>query len=173
MEKIETNRLILRPILESDAEEIYEYSKNENVGKDAGWKPHTDLNETREIMNAIFLNKENTFGIILRETGKLFGSIGLVTDAMRDNDKTRMIGYSIAEKYWRKGYTSEAVQALVQYGFEKLGLDLISATCYPYNEGSRGVLKKCGFQYEGCLRLAELRYDGLVFDHECYARYRE
>ena len=172
MKTIETERLILRTIIESDANDIYEYSKNKNVGIDAGWKPHETIEETKKIMNAVFLDKDNVFGIILKETGKLFGTIGLVTDMMRENDKARMVGYAIDEEYWNKGYTSEAVKALVQYGFDKLKLDLISATCYPYNEGSRRVLKKCGFQYEGCLRQAELRYDGIVLDHECYAIYR-
>ena len=167
--KIETARLILRPVTGSDAEDIYEYSQNKNVGINAGWKPHESIEETLEIMKLIFLDQEFVFGIELKETGKLFGSIGLIPDPKRQNDKSRMIGYAIGEKYWGNGFTTEAVLALLRFGFEELNLDLISAYCYPFNERSKNVLKKCGFRYEGRLCQAEKRYDGVVLDNECYA----
>lgn len=169
MKSIETERLILRPVVESDAEAIYEYSRNKHVGINAGWKAHDSLEETREIMSAVFLNQENVFGILLKETGKLFGTIGLIPDPKRQNDRARMIGYAIGEDYWGKSYTTEAVRALLRFGFEELALDLISAYCYPFNERSKRVLEKNGFQYEGRLRLAETRYDGEVIDNDCYA----
>ncbi|NDV58415.1 GNAT family N-acetyltransferase [Bacteroides sp. 519] len=166
---IETERLLLRPIIESDADDIYEYSKNKNVGINAGWEAHKSIEETREVMKTVFLNQESVFGIVLKETGKLFGTIGLITDPKRKNEKVRMIGYAIGEDYWGKGYMTEAVTALLRFGFEELNLDLISAYCYSYNEGSKNVLKKCGFRYEGRLYLAERRYDDEVLDCECYA----
>jgi putative acetyltransferase len=168
MNKIETERLILRPVTENDTEAIFEYSRNGNIGLNAGWKPHESMDDTREIMKLVFLDKENVFGIVLKENDKLVGSIGLIPDPKRQNDKTRMIGYAIAESCWNKGYTTEAVRALIRFGFEKLGLQLISAYCYPSNERSKKVLKKCGFDYEGKLHLAETRYDGKVLDNECF-----
>lgn len=80
-----------------------------------------------------------------------------------------MIGYAIGQEYWGNGFTTEAARALLNFAFKELKLDLVSAYCYPYNERSKGVLKKCGFNYEGRLRLAEKRYDGEVLDNECYA----
>lgn len=173
MKTIETNRLILRPITVADAEDIFAYSKNENVGINAGWKPHANIEETREIMEIVFLNKENVFGIESKETGKLIGSIGLIADPKRQNSKVFMMGYAIGEEYWNKGYTTEAAQALIHYGFEVLNLDMVSAYCYPSNKRSKRVLEKCGFQYEGLLRLAEERYDGVVLDNECYVAINE
>lgn len=169
MKSIETERLILRPIIESDAEDIFEYSRNKNVGVNAGWKPHENIEETREVMKIVFLNQEYVFGMVLKETGKLFGSIGIIPDPKRQNNKARMIGYAIGEDYWSKGFMTEAVQAVLHFGFEKLKLDLISAYCYPDNDRSKRVLEKCGFQYEGHLRLAEECYNGIVRDNECYA----
>lgn len=169
MKIIETERLILRPIIESDAEDIYEYSRGENVGINAGWKPHADLEETRQVMNVVFIDKEYVYGIVLKETGKLFGSVGLVPDPKRENHRARMLGYAIGQEYWGKGYTTEAVRALIRFGFQDLNLDLISAYCYPYNERSKSVLKKCGFGLEGCLTMAEERYDGRILDNECYS----
>lgn len=166
---IETERLILRPVTENDAEAIFEYSKSRDVGANAGWKPHADIEETREVMKAIFLDKENVFGIELKETGMLIGSIGLIRDSKRENEKARMLGYAIGTTLWGKGYTTEAAQALVRFGFEELVLEIISAYCYPFNEKSKRVIEKCGFHYEGKLSRAEIRYDGAVIDHECYA----
>ena len=122
MTKIETERLILRPITDNDAEAIFEYCQSENVGPNAGWKPHESIEETREIMKLVFLDKENVFGIELKETGQLLGSLGLIPDPKRQNDKTRMLGYAIGENYWNKGYATEAVQALIRFGFEQLEL---------------------------------------------------
>jgi putative acetyltransferase len=165
---IETERLLLRPVTENDAEALFEYCRNVNIGSNAGWKPHESIEETREIIKLVFLDKEHVFGIVLKETGQLFGSIGLIPDPKRQNDKTRMTGYAIAENYWNKGYATEALQAVLRFGFEKLELQLISAYCYPFNEQSKKVLKKCGFQYEGKLHLAEKRYDGIILDNDCY-----
>ena len=166
---LETKRLILRPIIKSDAEDIFEYSKGENVGPNAGWKPHKDIEETISIMECIFLDKEGVFGIISKETNKLIGSIGLISDPKRENDQIKMLGYAIGEKYWGKGYMTEAARALIEYGFNILNLDLISAYCYPFNQRSKNVIKKLGFKYEGTLSLCEKTYNGNIYDNECYA----
>jgi putative acetyltransferase len=169
MTEIKTPRLLLRPIVEGDAEAIYAYSRNPNVGVHAGWKPHESIDETREVMKTVFLGQENVFGVVLKETGILFGSIGLVADPKRQNDKARMIGYAIGEEHWGRGYTTEAARAIIRYGFGELGLELISGYCYPNNERSRRVMTKCGMRLEGVLRRGEIRYDGAVLDHECYS----
>lgn len=166
---IETERLLLRPVTEQDTEDIYEYSKCENVGPNAGWKPHESIEETREIMNLVFLGKEGVFAIVVKETGKLIGTIGLIDDPKREYSGSRMLGYALGEAYWGHGYATEASQALVHYGMNVLQLRLISAYCYPFNERSKRVLAKLGFQYEGRLSLSEMLYDGEVYDHECYA----
>lgn len=167
--EIETQRLILRPIEERDDKAIYAYAKNPNVGPNAGWKPHESIEETREIMKNVFLGKENVFGIVIKDLGKLIGSIGLVEDPKRQNNKALMLGYAIGEEYWGCGYTSEAAFALVEYGFKTLGLELVSVYCYPFNERSKRVINKLGFKHEGKLSLCERRFDGLVLDNECYA----
>ena len=72
------------------------------------------------------------------------------------------------EAQWGKGYMSEAVCAVLDYGFNKLGLTLISANCYPQNKRSQRVLEKMGFTYEGILHQAEVSYDDKIYDHLCY-----
>ena len=74
-----TERLLLRPILPSDAADMFEYSCHPEVGPNAGWKPHETLEETHPILKEIFLDQEDIFGIQLQTSGKLVGSIGPVS----------------------------------------------------------------------------------------------
>lgn len=167
--QLTSERLFLRPVTLSDAPAVYAYSKDEQVGPNAGWKPHESIEETIAILKEIFVGQEGVFGLVLRETGCLIGTAGLIGDPKRENDQTRMLGYALAREYWGMGLMTEAVQALLRYGFVGLGLDLVSAYCYPHNSRSRRVLQKCGFVYEGRLRLCERLYNGQVLDNECYA----
>lgn len=165
---IKTDRLILRPTLMSDAEDIFEYASGENVGVHAGWKPHETIEETKQIIETVF-SEEIVFAIVLKENDKVIGSIGLVADPKRAYDRVRMIGYALGEAYWGRGYMTEAARAMVAYGFGTLNLIMISAYIYPSNERSRGVLMKLGFEYEGKLSLCEKSICGEVLDNECYA----
>jgi putative acetyltransferase len=167
---LETERLILRPIKDSDARDTFEYCKNPNVGPAAGWEPHKNIEDTRRIMKEIFIGKENIFGIVLKSSGKIIGSIGLHTDPhRRHNPRALMLGYAMSECCWGKGLMTEAARAIIEYGFRELPIDLISCTCYSFNSRSRRVIQKCGFEYEGCLRQAAKRYDGKILDVECYS----
>lgn len=72
---IETRRLVLRAITLDDINDIYEYSKEPNVGPNAGWKPHETMEETKQIAEQIFIKQEGVFGIILKENNKMIGSV--------------------------------------------------------------------------------------------------
>jgi len=106
--------------------------------------------------------------VILKDTKQLIGSVGIIPDPKRENPQVRMLGYWLDESHWGKGYMTEAVQGVLNYGFEELRLSLITATCYPHNKRSQKVLKKNGFIYEGTLHQAELTYNGNIYDHQCY-----
>ena len=170
---IETARLVLRPIVKEDARDIFAYAQNPDVGPDAGWMPHTSLFETKAIMEQVFLNQEDVFGVVEKATGRMIGTIGFTPDAMRKDDELRMLGYSIGKESWNKGYITEASMAMLEYAFEQKDYPIVSVTHYPYNIGSRRVIEKCGFRYEGTLRHAEKRYDGMVFDLSCYSMTKE
>ena len=160
-----TERLTLRPFREDDVEALYAYSKDEEVGLGAGWKPHESLLESSDILHLVFLNQSSVWAIERQSDCRLMGSIGLITDSARQYGSARSLGYALGLDYWGQGYMTEAVRAVVRFGFGQMGLDLISATCYPDNPASRRVLEKCGFQYEGVLHRAELLYNGQVKDH--------
>lgn len=166
---LETKRLCLRPIAASDLEDLYLFHSQPNVGPAAGWKPHENRAETLETLQAMFIGQPDLFGIVWKETGQMIGEIGLVADGKRENPASRMLGYGIREDFWNRGIVTEAARAVVNYGFTQRNLMLISAYCYPENDGSRRVLEKCGFTYEGTLALCEQRYDGAILDNECYS----
>lgn len=165
---IETERLLLRPFRESDAEAFFECCQNPNIGNNAGWKPHRSLEESQEILRSVFISQPGIWAIILKEDGRLIGSVGIIPDPKRENPQARMLGYWLDESHWGKGYMTEAVQSVLDYGFNTLQLNLITANCYPHNERSQKVLKRHGFIYEGTLHQAELTYDGHLYDHQRY-----
>lgn len=163
-----TERLVLRPFMETDAEAVFACCQNPNLGSNAGWPPHRTPEESRKILHSVFIGQEGIWAIILKETQQLIGSVGIIADPKRENSQVRMLGYWLDEEYWGKGLMTEAVQAVLKYGFEELKLSLVTATCYPHNKRSQHVLKKNGFVYEGTLHQAELTYNGNIYDHECY-----
>ena len=165
---IETERLLLRPFRESDAEAFFKCCQNPNIGNNAGWKPHDSLEESQEILRSVFISQSGIWAIILKEDRRLIGSVGIIPDPKRENPQARMLGYWLDESHWGKGYMTEAVQSVLDYGFNTLQLSLITANCYPHNERSQQVLKRHGFIYEGTLHQAELTYDGHLYDHQCY-----
>ena len=95
---IETNRLVLRPFSESDAPDVFESCKNPNLGNNAGWKPHETIEETIDVLNAIFIGKEGVWAIVSKETKQVIGSIGIIPDPKRENPHARMLGYWLDEK---------------------------------------------------------------------------
>ena len=170
---LKTERLLLRPVSESDAGALFACCRDPEVGINAGWKPHESLEETRALMEQVFLGQESVWAIVLADSGRLIGTGGLIPDPKRENGRARMLGYSLGKEYWGSGYMTEAVRAILRCGFELMDLELISAYCYPGNERSKRVIAKCGFQYEGTLVRAEERFDGAVMDNECYVLLRE
>lgn len=166
---LETERLILRTVRLHDAGDIYEFSKNPNVGPNAGWKPHKSKRDSLKVMHSLFLDNMDIFGIVPREVGKLIGTIGLAEDTRRRVEGVKMLGYAIGEPYWGRGYVTEAAMEVLKYGFEERGLCVVSAYCYPGNARSRRVLEKCGLTYEGRMRSAERLVNGDITDDLCFS----
>ena len=79
----------------------------------------------------------------------------------------------VREESWGKGYMTEVVRRMMQFGFESLCLDLISVGHFEFNDRSRRVIEKCGFRYEGTLRRASSIFDGSVHDALVYSMLRE
>ncbi|MBQ1217744.1 MAG: GNAT family N-acetyltransferase [Clostridia bacterium] len=141
-----TNRLILRPWNESDAEELYQYARDPEVGPPAGWKPHTSVENSREIILNILSDPE-TYAVCLRENNKPIGSIGLHRNDLAVNDDEYELGYWIGKPFWGQGLIPEASQELLRHAFEDLNMNRIWCGYYDGNEKSRRVQQKLGFVY--------------------------
>lgn len=171
MNTLETERLILRPFSIDDAQGLYEYAKNPDVGPWAGWKPHESVEESREIIETIFLPAK-AWAIILKKDGRMIGSISLEKDRHRD-ENSREIGYSLAKDMWGKGIMTEACKEVLRFAFEEMNLQLVGICTSPKNKRSQGVIRKCGFVYEGCIRKAYRQYSGECRDSYCYSMLAE
>lgn len=148
--RIETDRLVLRSWRETDLENFYEYAKVDGVGQMCGWSPHQSMEESRGILQS-FIKHKKTFALELKENGKVIGSIGLEE---RDADlgipeapMGREIGYVLSKDYWGRGLMPEAVRAVIDYCFRELHFDWLTCGHFVWNDQSRRVVEKCGFQY--------------------------
>lgn len=143
---LETERLILRPWEESDAEECFKYAKDPRVGPICGWYPHTSAEYSREIIRDV-LSAPETYAIVLKETGLPIGSIGLHNNDLAQNDDEAELGYWLGVPYWGNGLVPEAARELIRHAFEDLKLERIWCGYYEGNQKSKRVQEKLGFKY--------------------------
>ena len=144
---METERLILRPWEEADAEECYKYAKDPRVGPMAGWPVHTGVENSRRIIRDILIAPE-TYAIVLKETGLPVGSIGLHHNELAEKEDEAELGYWLGVPYWGRGIVPEAARAILRHAFEDLGLDRVWCCYFDGNERSKRVQKKLGFRYQ-------------------------
>ena len=145
---IETERLILRPWHADDAQALYEYAKDPQIGPPAGWPPHSSVENSREIIRTVFALPE-TYAVCLKD-GTPIGSIGLKlkgsTD-MTDREDECELGYWIGKPFWGQGLIPEAARAVLRHAFEELGMGAVWCGYYEGNEKSKRVQEKLGFVY--------------------------
>ncbi len=172
MKTLQTKRLILRGWRLDDLDDFYEYAKSPNVGPLAGWEPHSSKEKSKSILDR-FIKGDEVWAITLRENGKVIGSLGLHPEENKGNYKAKSLGYVLSEDFWGNGYVTEAAKCVIQFAFEELELDMLTAFHFPHNHGSKNVLRKCGFEYETTLPQTQKIYNGQVFDAVCCSLCRE
>ena len=165
---LKTDRLVLRPITHDDAKSIYQYYKKPAVGFHEGWAPHRTIDDTYTFIDRI-ASGPHVFGIFQGRSGQAMGSVGLVKDAFRRNTDCLMLGFALGEPWWGQGFATEAALEVIRYGFEDLGLSLITCNHYLFNTQSKRVIEKCGFSSEGIIRGAEYSPDGIMQDCVSYS----
>ncbi|MBF4508086.1 GNAT family N-acetyltransferase [Flavobacterium sp. JLP] len=150
---IETERLILREILLSDADGMFELDSNPNVHLFVGNKPIKHIEESiLQIENIQKQYKKFGMGrwaVILKETNEFLGWSGIKfsTDKINNHQNFYEIGYRFIEKHWGKGYATEAGKAFVDYAFNEMKVDAIYAYADAGNENSRRILEKLGLHF--------------------------
>lgn len=143
---LQTKRVILRPWAEKDAESLYKYASNPDVGTPAGWPPHTSVENSLEIIKTVFSAPE-TYAICLKGDDEPIGSIGFHRNDMAEQDDEYELGYWIGKPYWGQGIIPEASEELLRHAFVDLGMKRIWCCHYDGNIKSRRVMEKLGFKY--------------------------
>lgn len=150
MTVIETDRLILRPGRDSDADALFRYAADPDIGPIAGWEPHASVEESLKIIRTVFAAPE-VYAVVLKTTGEPVGSCGIMSaDSLHSAEMKQgeaEIGYWIGKPYWGQGLIPEAVRALLRRCFEDLALDAVWCGYYEGNIKSRRVCEKSGFRY--------------------------
>lgn len=146
---METERLILRPWEEADAEDLYEYARDPEVGPIAGWPVHKSVEDSLEVIRNVLAVPE-TYAACLKENNRAIGSIGLMIGEKSNLNLPETegeIGYWIGVPFWGRGLIPEAVRELIRHAFEDLGLETLWCGYFDGNEKSKRCQEKCGFVY--------------------------
>ena len=146
---LKTERLVLRKWLETDAESLFEYAKNPEIGLAAGWPPHKSIEESLNVIKDVF-NGAECYAICEKENGKAIGAIELKLNGhtdMTEREDECELGYWLGQPFWGRGYVPEAAREILRHGFEDLGMNTIWCGYYDGNQKSKRVQEKVGFIY--------------------------
>ena len=150
---IETERLILRKLLLSDVEGMFELDSNPNVHLFLGNNPVKNIQESIDMIENIQKQYVNfgtgRWAVVLKETNEFIGwsRIKYITDEINNHKNFYELGYRFIEKHWGKGYASEAGKAFVDYAFNEMKVESLYAFADAGNENSRKILEKLGFNF--------------------------
>jgi RimJ/RimL family protein N-acetyltransferase len=141
-----TDRLIIRSTREEDGPFCLSIWLDNEMGRYLADPPRDKADEEELNFGKDIENEDGwyPFVAILKETGEFIGTCSVVP---MDDDRRWDLGYCVHKNYWRQGYASEIIQALVDFGHKKGGMKF-TANVAKENEGSNAVLKKLGFYIE-------------------------
>lgn len=155
---LETERLILRFVEDTDVEHLYEILSDAENAKLDYFHPLTSIEQAQKFIDRfkkeIEANEEITWRIVLKESNTF---IGTCCFGNFDDGASRVeIGYNFARAHWGNGYATEALSAIIDYGFTSMNLNRIESTITPGNDASVEVLSKLNFVHEGIVRERDL-----------------
>lgn len=151
---LETGRLVLRKIILTDAPELFELRTSDKTMEFIDKEKIASMQVAQDMIQNIDFQMQNNaaimWGISLPGSAPIIGTIGYWR-IVKDHHRAE-IGYMLNHGYWNKGFITEAMQTVIDYGFAKMKLHTIEANINPHNLASRRVLEKQGFQQEGFYR---------------------
>ena len=144
---METERTILRPWEERDAESLYALASDPAVGPIAGWMPHTSVEYSQRIIREV-LSAPGTYAIVSKDNGAIIGCIGLMfaeQTSLACSKAECELGYWLGFPYWGQGIMTEVAKEILRHAFADLGMQKVWCGYYEGNERSAAVQRKCGF----------------------------
>jgi len=147
---LKTDRLILRPFKEDDTKNVFEcWESDHEVAKYMFWTSHDDIEKTKEwiLFELGQIEKQDwyRFAIVLKDTDELIGTALIYYE---EEVESWEIGYNLGKKYWNKGYTTEAMNKVIDFAKNQLKLSQIVGRYAKENPASGNVMNKLGFKYE-------------------------
>ena len=149
--------LLLRPLAEADAADVFAYASNPNMTPHSLWDAHKTVEDSRQFVTAYaeshYAEEEpEPMGIVLgdREAGHVIGTVGCHWRSRKSRQME--LGFALAEPHWGKGITTTAAQLLLGHVFENYDVERVQARCMVENTASARVLRKLGMTHEGTLR---------------------
>lgn len=168
-----TARLVLRPFRDADRREVFELHSHARVMRYWDSAPWSDETQADRFLSRCRALSDNEAGarvaVERRDTGRFIGWIGL--QHWDHDNRSANLGYVFAEYAWGQGYATEAGRALLEWGFDVMDLNRVSAQTDTRNEASARVLTKLGFTLEEILR-ENVIVDGEVSDDATYSLLR-
>lgn len=155
----ETERLILRPWTRDDAEALFKYASDPDIGPPAGWPPHKSIEESLAVIENVYLSGPKTFAICLKEGSSeghdkgepIVNPIGCF-DLMKqgsdiaEGDDECEVGFWIAKPFWGRGIIPEAAEVMLKHAFEDCGMNKVWCAYYEGNDKSKRTQEKIGFK---------------------------
>ena len=153
-----TQRLYLRGMLVADAPDMFDYAKNPEVSRFLTWDPHPNVKFTKAYLTCVGQQYRTgdffDWAVIHRDSGRMIGTCGFTS--FRYESNVGEIGYVLHPDFRGQGLATEAVRAVITFGFEELALHRIEARYMQENEASRRLMERVGMTFEGFAREAEL-----------------
>ena len=162
---IETERLLLRPVVLEDVPAMYRnWTGDDEVTKYLTWPTHASTEVTKGFVQYLLGCYENPknycWGIVLKdESPEPVGMISVVS--MNEEVGSVQIGYCLSRAHWGRGIMTEALGAVIDFAFNALGAQRVEARHDVNNPASGAVMRKCGMVYEGTLRRADKNNQGI------------
>lgn len=157
-----TQRLILRPFCLEDAQDMFtNWASDPEVTKFLMWPTHTSITVSESVLAdwVPHYAEADYYHWAITLDGRAIGSMAVVSHD--DQVGKAHIGYALSRSCWHKGYTSEALQAVMDYLFDIVGYNRLEARHDPRNPHSGAVMRKCGMQYEATLRQSDWNNQGV------------
>ena len=142
-----TERLILRPWRENDADALFRYASDPDVGPRAGWEPHKNVEESLQVIRSFFMN-DHMWAITLRNDDTPIGCIGYMPygeSNINIGENDAEVGYWIAKPFWNQGICTEAPRLVIDHCWNVKGFDVLWSDFFIDNPASGRVMEKCGF----------------------------
>ena len=162
---LESRRLLLRPFTMQDASAMFlNWASDSEVTAFLTWPAHASVEVTEAVLKdwtAQYADKKYyKWAIVLKDLGQPIGSI-TVNNVIDDNLKMAHVGYCIGRAWWGKGITTEAMQTVMDFLFDEVGVNRVESLHNTRNGASGAVMRKCGMKFEGIHRQADWSNAGL------------